>query len=183
MHLLIDSDRAMHPTNPQTTAIDIDIEVYRAIETRRRSFDQSPNDILRETLGLSAAAQPSPTPEYTRPTRRTGAFAFELMGERFEAGSLKEAYIACLRELSARDPEFLDRLAQRRTRTRRVVARRGDDLYLRSPQLAGKFATRLVDGWWVDTNLSRIQCEQRLQIACDVAGLVFGKDLTLAFPA
>ena len=173
----------MHPADPQTTTIDIDIEVYRAIETRRKSFGQSPNDILRETFGLSASVQPAQTPAPLRPTRRTGAFVFVLQGERFAAGSLKEAYIDCLRELSVRDPEFLDRLSHRRTRTRRVVARHGGDLYLRSPQLAGKFAVPLVDGWWVDTNLSRVKCEQRLRIACDVAGLVFGEDLTLEFPA
>ena len=172
----------MNPTDPQTTTIDIDIEVYREIETRRRSFDQKPNDILRETYGLPVSVQPAQTPVQPRATRRTGAFVFVLQGERFAAGSLKEAYIDCLRELSVRDPEFLDRLSHRRTRTRRLVARHGADLYLRSPQLAGKFAIPLVDGWWVDTNLSRIQCEQRLEIACDVAGLVFGEDLTLEFP-
>lgn len=34
-------------------SIDIDLEVHRALEQRRRSFAQTENEILREALGLS----------------------------------------------------------------------------------------------------------------------------------
>ena len=36
----------------RTTTIEIDIDVHRAIETRRTTFSQSQNAILREVLGL-----------------------------------------------------------------------------------------------------------------------------------
>ena len=95
---------------------------------------------------------------------------------------MKAAYISCLRKLTERDPQFLVRLSEKTTRSRRIVAQNPRDLYFRRPELSKQFASRLTDQWWVDTNLSRQQCEQRLKTACDVAGLQFGDSLVLDFP-
>lgn len=164
------------------TKIDIDIEVHKAIEAQRATFGQLPNDILREVLGLETNGQRT-EPSHTGPTRtrRTGVFAFELLGEREEYASLKDAYLGCLRKLADLDSEFLDGLGGETTPARRIVARKKKDLYMRSPGLAGDFAERLCSGWWVDTNLSRQQCEKRLEVACDVAGIKLGTDLILDF--
>ena len=90
--------------------------------------------------------------------------------------------MGCLRKLASLDPHFLVRLAEIQTRARRIVAQNPSDLYLRKPELAEKFAARLTGQWWVDTNLSRQQCESRLQTACKVARLNFGSDLVLDLP-
>lgn len=167
----------------QTTKIVIDLDVHRAIENRRTNFDQSPNAILRDILGLSSG-QPEIMPQAPRP-RRTGTYAVKLFGDRFVAGNLKEAYTNCLLKLGERDPQFFERLSRLTTRSRRIVARKPTDLYLKKPELAEKFATRLTGPWWVDTNLSQPQCERRLQMACEAAGIQFGGDdgdLTLEFP-
>ena len=168
----------------QTTRIAIDLDVHRAIENRRTSFDENHNAILRNILGLSSAQ-----PEIARPParggRRTGTYAFILLGDRIEAGSLREAYTTCLLKLGELDPQLFERLARVTTRSRRIVARNPTDLYLRKPGLAERYAARLTGPWWVDTNLSRAQCEQRLRKACEVAGLQFGGDdgdLILDFP-
>ena len=164
-----------------TTEIVIDIDVHQAIECRRTSFDQTPNDILREILAI-----PGSKPETLQPLpvsrRRTGRFAFILHGEQVEEQSLKAAYLRCLQMLADLDASFLERLSTERTRARRLVAREPKDLYLNSPRLAEKFAVRLADVWWVDTNLSRQQVEKNLQIACGVADIGFGADLRLLFP-
>lgn len=167
----------------QTTKVAIDLDVHRAIENRRTSFDQSQNAILRDLLGLSSAPCEVVPPD--RRLRRTGMYAFILLGDRVEAGSLKQAYMTCLRKLGELDPQFFERLSRVTTRSRRIVARNPADLYLKKPGLAEKYAARLADPWWVDTNLSRPQCEQRLQKACEIAGLQFGGDdgeLMLDFP-
>ena len=167
----------------QTTKIAIDLDVHRAIENRRTSFDQSPNAILRDILDLPSA-EPADLPPDPKP-RRTGTYAFVLLGNSVEADSLKQAYMTCLRKIGELDPHFFDRLSRVTTRSRRVVARRPTDLYLKKPQLAEKFAERLSGPWWVDTNLSQAQCEQRIRIACEVAGLQFAgddRDLILNFP-
>lgn len=167
----------------QTTKIAIDLDVYRAIENRRTSFDQSHNAILREMLELPTV-EPNAVRRDRRP-RRTGTYAFSLRGARFEAGNLREAYTRCLLKLGERDPQFFERLSRLDTKRRRIVAANPTDLYLRRPELAEKYAARLTGPWWVDTNLSRKQCERRLRMACDIAGLKFGGDdgdLILEFP-
>ena len=164
-----------------TKTIEIDIEVHRAIETRRKSFAQSENDILQEVFGIS----PEPLRPPLSPKRpcRTGRCAFVLLGERVEGDSLKGAYMDCLRQLAELDPQLLERLSEKTTKARRIVARRPEDLYLNKPaEFAEEHAEQLTDQWWVDTNLSRPQCEQRLKIACEVTGIGFGCDLILDFP-
>ncbi len=168
----------------QTTKIAIDLDVHRAIENRRTSFDQSPNEILRNLFDLPPSS-PTVMPSDPRP-RRTGAYAFVLLGNRVEAGSLKQAYTTCLRKLGEVDSGFFERLSRVTTRSRRIIARKPADLYLKKPELAQKHAARLTGPWWVDTNLSRAQCERRLRMACEVAQLRFDGDegdLILDFPA
>ena len=173
-----------------TKKIEIDLEVSAEIESRRKSFDQSENDILREVLGIhvSATRQPGttviPSRDPASPPRRTGGHAFVLRGERTEAPSLKEMYVACLLELAKLEEGFLDRLARMRTKSRRIIAKDPEDLYLRSPTLAEQFAVRLIGPWWVDVNLSRSQVELRLKQACAILDLSFGPggDLELCVP-
>ena len=169
----------------QTTTIQIDIDVHRAIETRRAGFTQTHNDILREAFGLAKTAQepnnPSPTEQFIG--RRTGTYTFELLGDKVEEGSLKAAYISILNKLVEHYSGFLERLSEKSTKSRKIVARNPKELYFRKPHLAEKYAHRLTDQWWVDTNLSQLQCEQRLKTACDVAGLEWGRDLVLDFPS
>ena len=164
--------------------IEIDLDVHKAIEAERTTFQQSPNEILRGVFGLSPEFKPRPRQsELTKVprTRKTGAFSFELLGEREVGQSLKGGYLGCLLKLADLDSEFLDRLARETTPARRIVARQKRDLYLRNPRLADDFAERLCDGWWVDTNLSRQQCVTRLEKACRIAGIEFGTDLILDF--
>lgn len=167
----------------QTTTIEIDIDVHRAIEARRTDFGQSRNDILREVFGMrSGLTEPAEAPASIARTRRTGQYAFTLHGKRTEAGSLKEAYLGCLRALAQLQPAFLEKLGTRSTRARRVVAREPKALFLKKPELAEKFAAPLCPDWWADTNLSRPQCEHRLNLACDVAQIAYGQDLVVEFP-
>ena len=170
-------------TYPDKTTIEIDIDVYRAIEARRVTFRQSRNAILRGVFGLTdGPKEPSDLPPAIAGTRRTGDFAFQLLGKRVEARSLKDAYLRCLQALAEREPTFLQNLATLSTRARRLVARQPEHLYLKRPELAEKHAAPLPGGWWVDTNLSRQQCENRLKSACEVARIEFGRDLILEFP-
>jgi len=166
-----------------TKTIKIDIDVHRAIESRRQSFAQSENDILREVFGiLPEPLQPLSPPKRPRHRRDlSGQYAFVLLGERVEEDNLKAAYMSCLRELATLDPQLLERLSEKATKARRIVARRPEALYLKTPKLAEKHAEQLMAQWWVDTNLSQRQCESRLEAACEVAGITFGSDLVLEF--
>ena len=56
-------------TASTTTTVEIDIDVHRAIEARRATFDQSHNDILRTVFGLSKAAPGLSEPMAPAPSR------------------------------------------------------------------------------------------------------------------
>ena len=90
--------------------------------------------------------------------------------------------MSCLLNIAKHKSGFLEQLSTKSTKSRRIVARDPEKLYLKRPGLSEKYARALLDGWWVDINLSRLQCEQRLRTACDVAGLKFDRDLVLNFP-
>jgi hypothetical protein len=79
--------------------------------------------------------------------------------------------------LQGRDAGFLQRLSKKQVKSRRIVARRPEDLFINSPHLAADYAERLIDGWFFDTNLSSTQVQLRLGVACQVAGITFGVDL------
>lgn len=172
-----------------TSTIEIDLEIHRELERRRTSFEQTQADILRQALGLSGTgeaavtAAPSvrePPSRGARLSRVTGRFEVKVLDKSAAARSLKEAYLTCLRMLAAYRPGLLDALSKQRTRSRRIVARDPAKLYLNRPALAEDYAEKLDDDWWVDINLSRPQIELRLNLACDLAGLDFGKDVVIA---
>lgn len=171
-----------------TTAIDIDIEVHKVIEANRKSFEDTQNDILRRLLlGSSANGAPTAPPQLggattVRHERSTGSYGFVLNGKKMSFNNMKAAYKNCLLELASVDGTFLTSLSKEETPARRLVARDRKALYKKTPHLADEFAEELVDGWWLDTNLSQQQVESRLQIACKVANIVFGSDLELNFP-
>lgn len=167
--------------------IAVDLQVYKAIEAKRVSFNQSHNDILKQwvshapLVGSSDTLKNTPTSQFTR-KRVTGSYDFVLLGQAYHTPSLKEAYLKCLRLLSERFPTLLTSLSKVKYTNRRIISRDPLDLYLKSPHLAEKHAEKLTGDWWIDLNLNQRQVELRLDTACQNAGLKFGSDLQLDFP-
>ena len=64
-------------------------------------------------------------------------------------------------------------------RRRRWIARKAADLYVESPHLANDHALAIAGDWFVDTNLSRKQIEQRLSVAAKLAGYRYGEDVSI----
>jgi negative regulator of replication initiation len=171
-----------------TKSVEIDLEVNAAIESRRRSFAESHNDILRRALladdsrgGVPPApAQTAAVADSKRPGERmTGRWTVMFLGRRETAPNLKGAYRHLLLLLHAQDGRFLARFAGQQARARRFVARSPEDLYLNSPDLAKHHAKPLVDGWFFDTNLSTDQVARRARIAARIAGLRYGEDVRI----
>lgn len=163
--------------------IEIDVDVHRAIETARRSFPESENEILRRLLLDRTPRPTAPSNKPKKPAadrvRSRGLWSIEVNGEREPVANLKEAYRALLLKLNETSPEFIERFASERSRSRRFVARRPGDLYLSSPHLAEKFARTLTDGWYFDTNLSSDQVSARVRAAARIAGMTYGRDIKL----
>lgn len=126
---------------------------------------------VREQAPVKVAA---PVP-YDAP----GAVGFVLQGDAFTARNAFDVLVNLLRQLDARDPTFLDRLAAlpKHGRTRRYVARTREELFPDRPDLVNEHARPLRSGWWVGSNLSRQSVERVIQVACEVADLKYGSDL------
>lgn len=182
--------------------IAVDVDVNRVIEAARRSFAETPNDILRRILlGRSeppAAPQAPVAPSDAPPSdasppdaplvavteldlprfgqRAMGHWQARVADAVVGASSLREAYCRLLVLAHQHDPAFLGRFARLGSKARRFIARNPTDLYLKSPHLAKDHAVELVPGLFVDTNLSETQIAQRARAAARELGLHYGKD-------
>ena len=168
----------------RTKQIAIDVDVHRAIEQARQSFSESENDILRRVLVGEAAPRRSvpqkrPSNTIAETVRSRGLWSVDVKGERIPAANMKEAYRTLLLKLDEVSPNFIQRFATERARSRRFVARKPSDLYDSSPHLAREYAQPLKDGWYYDSNLSTEQVAKRVRVAARVAGLSYGRDVRL----
>ncbi|WP_300527250.1 hypothetical protein [Maricaulis sp.] len=189
-----------------TARVELDLESFKSVEQLRQSVDETHLDIIKRALmiahdhqtGIGQAgqlvSQPSGQPQSAiatsdslrvffpdyECTRSTGPRLVSLEGKYIYAGSQKSAYKGVLRWLGDRNPGLLERLSREEVRGRRIVAAAPARLYPRSPHLA-KTAESLVDGWFVDINLSKQQKLTRIKIACHLAGLHYGQHVEIDF--
>jgi hypothetical protein len=144
------------------TNIPIDLEVYKALEARRISFDEPHNAILRRVLEIKGAAPAEPAPHRERTMRTSGDYEVMILGKSVKVRSLREALSTALLKVEEVQPGFLEKLTRRpTTKGRRIVARKPEDIYPQKPQLV-QHAARLNGEWYFDTNISRKACERYL---------------------
>ncbi|MEQ1687084.1 MAG: hypothetical protein ABL874_00745 [Sphingopyxis sp.] len=165
--------------------VGIDVDVSLWVEQHRRAFSQTHNDILREIAGIDSKPTASALKQHgwsgDTTARGRGLWSFSIDGQRYEARSLKDAYLQMLQKLHTRNPDILGRLATEKGRSRRYVARSAEALYaLGRSDLATKFAAELVPGWYADTNLSEAQVVKRTKSAAFHSGLRYGSDLFIS---
>jgi predicted type IV restriction endonuclease len=135
---------------------------------------------------VAAAARPEPMstvaqrPAPARETEPAAARGFVLHDREFLANTNRDVMLKLLEELARSDSGFLERFAARpkHGRSRRYVARTREELYPDSPHLTEQHS-RQVNGWWVGTNYSTAVIRSIIQMACEVAGLTYGRDLTV----
>jgi predicted type IV restriction endonuclease len=130
----------------------------------------------RQHTGHNAIRTPiSDQPASSRHGRLT------IRGQEFSYGNAKDAMVIVLRELAQNDPSFLQRCSEHpkiQGRKRHYIARTADELYQGRPDLPHE---KLPGGWLVATNLSNVQKKSIIRLASEVAGLTFGKDITVEF--
>src|SRR5439155_2834085 len=106
-----------------------------------------------------------------------------LDGKAYPYNNAKEAMVITLRELARRDGTFLQRCSQRadaQGRKRTYIARTPDELYPDRPDLR-EYREELPGGWYVATNLNNVLKKSIIRLAAEVAGLTFGRDVTVEF--
>ena len=159
------------------TSIEVDLEVYKAIEGARLSFNESQNAILRRILleTPSELYEGDSALSLAQGERTTGSHSFLFKGKSYKANTQKAAYRKILLLLYETDKDFIKNNSSYRTsHGRRMIARDRPDL---GSAAARQKAEILVDGYWFDTNLNLDQKQKRIKFACKKAGLEFGKDI------
>lgn len=134
----------------------------------------------------SAATQP-PRPTVPPPTpaapagSRVGAIGYVINGERYPARNARDVFVSVFEALSQRDATFLERFAAlpKHGRTRRYLARSPEELYPGRPDLSREHSTQLSSGWWLGTNVSRAAIERIIEMACEVARINYGRELSI----
>ncbi len=165
----------------------IDLELHKLIEAARASFDETPTDILKRVLrtflaeialddnGSSAAIGRTSGAE--RLERKRGDYVLTIFGKEYKCNSLKQVLRTALLELEAKKPGLIDGVANHRTRKgRRIVARTPHEIYPGKPQLV-RYAEKLRNGWFFDTNISRPTLERYLKVIADAAGIEYGREV------
>lgn len=138
---------------------------------------------LSSSTGLRLPAPPEPprvrSSLRTHRARAASEIGFEMDGRFVPARSAREVMSNVFAALADRDPTFLDRFAAlpRQGRRRRYLARNPGELYPDRPDLARDHSHEFRPGWWLGTNVSIAQIQRIIQMACDVAGLEYGRDL------
>lgn len=88
--------------------------------------------------------------------------------------------MAVLKDFQAQDPSFLSRLyddPRNRTKKRVLVSQQRSEMFP-EPRADSDYKD-LGGGWWVGTNLNVKSIIQKVELACDVAGVKFGTQLAL----
>lgn len=154
------------PLNP-TSVIDLSKEAVRPTSGESRT--------VAKPVPVSALGS---SPQ--RISRQSGKYLLEMKGKVVECKSLKELLAVGLKTIEATHPTMLDRLAQIRPRTKRIVGRDPADLFDQQ-DLADKYAERLCEGWWYGTNNSADETNTWLRRAAELAGLKWGVDISTSF--
>lgn len=126
--------------------------------------------------------EPAPPDQPTPIAEDTNSPFCTLNGVTIQCKTAKDVFVVVFSELAKRDATFCERYARtQRTGGKRLeLARRAEDLYPPGSKWARMDASRLPGGWWMATHLSNELKEQRIQRACDVAGIQYGRDLIVS---
>lgn len=141
--------------------------------------------VARTPVLPRTAPIPTPPQRPTVPGRQAVPAApqsvgFVFLGQARPARNGRDVLIQVLQEMAARDPSFLERFAALPKHGQRVryVARNRNELNPARPDLA-EISREFVPGWWVYLNLSYEAMSKVIQLACQVASLQFGTDVSI----
>lgn len=135
----------------------------------------------RETLPPVSITPPpdlrTPPPQTTRSGHLT------LLGQRHPYANAKDAMIFVLRALAEKDTTFLQRCSQHpdiQGKQRKYIGRTPEELYPHREDLR-EMVESLPGGWLVMTNLNNATKRNVIRVAAEVAGLHFGRDVSVEF--
>ena len=95
----------------------------------------------------------------------------------------KQCYVAIIRHLVSKYPEFPDRFQNAKTRGKRAwISKSKEDLFPGRPDFQESEVTEVGAGWLVGTQMSaQVEMPKRIEAACACVGLVFSRDIEAVF--
>lgn len=126
----------------------------------------------------STAPEPQTPPLASRSERarqlpQNANLTAEILGERVSGNTLPDLFARCVDVIHELDPSAIERLAGKKTHARRYVARRSEDVHLKSHHLE---TMETGSGWWISTNVSKQQVITAMRLLASEANLAFGQD-------
>ncbi len=109
--------------------------------------------------------------EPKKPQKKSGnEIQFVLLGKEYSERTAAKAYARIMKILAARNKDFTTRLAPLTAgRKKKWLSQNREDM------VKIKMSEEISPGWWLDTNLSNESKIKRLEMACKIAGIPFGK--------
>ena len=157
--------------------------VIRFLRDARPERDSAP--LLRpgRTAHPDRAATP-PQRQRSRDRRSgEGRYSYTLKGDTRRFRTSGEMMAAIFAAFAKNDAAFCERFRKRRSgREREYVARSREELFPGQPRLWKSNAWELPGGYFLGTHMGNPQKEDLIRVACEVAGLKFGRELTVELP-
>lgn len=193
----VSRDRQMKATLPKAWAKLVEEEdelLLELVADRVESlcgYKPDPDTVARFLKESVSLRLPGLAPQPTRPSSQqqtvapvanlSGTVGFILNGQRHQARNARDVLVSVFETLSQRDGTFLERFAAlpKHGRTRRYLAKTPEELYPGRPDLSHEHSTQLSSGWWLGTNVSRAQIERIIQMACEVARIKYGREVSV----
>lgn len=159
-------------------------DVLNRILALRLSETETFDQVLRRTLPLNGRQTPLAAARgasETQPANGT-IVSYHLNGEFRGASDATDAMIDILTNLAQYDDNFFSKLAAKiRGRTRNHIAQSRSEVYPDRPDLM-RYVKEIGPNWFIGCNIANREKEKILRAACEVMGIVFGRDLRVELP-
>ena len=180
-------------SRPEPRLLDLFTKAVESATEVRPDRERAAEFIRRQAIGGAvtpkaeqvkpARAKPKPPPSVPPSTKSSGVPSFTFQGrtETFSTGA--KLLAAVFSTFASMDRDFCRRYSERYTgRVRKYVARNSEELYPGNSRFRS-YVLPLPGGWMVATHCSSAAKVKRIEQACEVIGLEFGRDVVVELPA
>ncbi len=139
--------------------------------------------VVRFRERRSSPASPALPPRREARPVHEGSYSFTLRGKTQRFRTSADLLAAIFTVFAKNDPKFCEQFGVRhRGRKLVYVARSREELFPRHPHLAKSAARELPGGYFLGTHMGSPRKVELIRWACEVAGVRFGRDITVELP-
>ena len=174
-------------TGPNDVLVDLFTEKVKELTTIRPQYDAVVRFLRKQAEGdtteiITVPQEPKGPEKPPRDGENSSSPSYTLRGATTHFRTAREVFVDIFRAFAVQDPTFCERYARtQRTGGKRLeLARRAADLYPPGSKWVRTDASELPGGWWIATHLSNELKQQRIQRACEVMGIEYGRELLVS---